>query len=468
MSGIELGLVPLRAALREECDNTVDVLLRAKAPAAPSGGNRQMPLNLALVIDRSGSMAGRALHEAKRCAAMIIDSVSPTDRCSLVVYDDDSDVLVPAQPVGDRAAFRNALSSIEPGGRTALYDGWLTGAEQVATASDNTRLSRVLLLSDGMANVGMSAPHQIARRCAELAAAGVSTSTYGLGQNFNEELMTAMAVEGQGNPHYGQTAEDLEDPFRQELDLVRALCARALRLASTPGAGIGVEILNNYPIDAEGRSLLPDLAYGSEAWALIRLTVPRDVVHSADVVHLLTATIEYRDLEGESRLAGPVHLRLPRLPADAFAAVAPDDLVVRRLAEVRAASVQEQARRAARDGDWSRVQHLLSELRAEVGQHPWLAASIDQLERYARERQTQHFARRRSTRPTGCVPGSRPWTNPPTGRSPGKRLRPRSCVASANKDDASAPKTRMAEPPQKNRMTRRFSRGPWCAASNGP
>jgi Ca-activated chloride channel family protein len=393
MSNIQLGLVPLRTALCEERDNTVDVLVRVQAPATPSTGHHHLPLNLALVIDRSGSMAGRPLHEARRCAAMIIDSMAPTDHCSLVVYDHQSDVLVPAQPVGDRTAFQSALGGIEPGGTTALYDGWLTGAEQAATASSNARLSRVLLLSDGMANVGLNQPRQIARRCAELAAAGVSTSTYGLGQNFNEELMTAMAIEGQGNAHYGQTAEDLEDPFREELDLVRALCARTLRLASTPGSGIRVEVLNQYPVDAEGRSLLPDLAYGSEAWALIRLTVPRDVVHSADVVHLLTATIEYRDLDGEIRLAGPVHLKLPRLPADAFATIAPDDLVVRRLAEVRAASVQEQARRAARDGDWLRVQHLLSELKAEVGQHPWLSASIDQLERYARERRTQPFAK---------------------------------------------------------------------------
>ncbi len=393
MPRVNLDFVPLRAALCEDRDNTVDVLVRAQAPATPDERHTRMPLNLALVIDRSGSMSGQPLHEAKRCAAMIVDSLAASDRASLVVYDNTIDVLVPAQPVVDRITFRSAIDAIESGGSTALYGGWVSGAEQSAMSCSDGTLSRVLLLSDGMANVGPRSTAQIAPRCAEMAAAGVSTSTYGLGRNFNEELMAAMASEGQGNAYYGRTAEDLEDPFRQEFDLMTALCARALRLAIMPAPGVRAEIVNRYPTDADGRSMLPDLAYGSEAWALIRLTVPRSIVHSTDDVHVLSATLEYSNLGGERTLAGPIHLRLPRLPTGAFATVAPNDTVARRVSELQAASMQEDARRAARDGDWGTVARLLNELRAEAVQHPWIAASVKQLELYARRRETQRFSK---------------------------------------------------------------------------
>ena len=112
--------------------------------------------------------------------------------------------------------------------------------------------------------------------------------------------MTAMARAGQGNAYYGQTAEDLMDPFREEFDLMSALCARGLRLALAPNEGVQVEIVNQYRTDVEGRIMLPDLAYDGEAWALLRLTVPRSTVEMGGEgdVHLLPASLAYTDLEG--------------------------------------------------------------------------------------------------------------------------------------------------------------------------
>ena len=100
---IELEFVPHRAALIGGQENTLDVLLRVKAPAAPESRRERLPLNLAIVIDRSGSMWGQPLAEAKRCAAMIIDGLSSRDRASVVVYDDVADVLVPSRFVNPRS-----------------------------------------------------------------------------------------------------------------------------------------------------------------------------------------------------------------------------------------------------------------------------------------------------------------------------------------------------------------------------
>jgi len=111
----------------------------------------------------------------------------------------------------------------------------------------------VILLSDGCANHGLLDHDQIYAQCAELARAGVSTSTYGLGHGFNEELMIGMARHGQGSSYYGQTADDLMDPFREEFELLNALCARRLRLEIAPAAGVKAKMLNDYVADATTR-----------------------------------------------------------------------------------------------------------------------------------------------------------------------------------------------------------------------
>lgn len=392
---ITLELVPQRAALLAGQDNTLDVMVRARAPEASRAATERLPLNLAIVLDRSGSMSGRPLDEAKRCAAMIVEGLSPRDLACVVVYDDVAEVLVPSRHVDNKELFRSAIGSIVNRGCTALHDGWLTGAEQAARNQSEKHLSRVLLLSDGCANRGLVDTSSIARHCAEMATAGVSTSTYGLGRDFNEELMTAMARAGQGNAYYGQMAEDLMDPFREEFDLMSALCARRLRLAVAPARDVRVDILNQYRTDAEGGTLLPDLAYSGEAWAVMRLTVPCSVVETGGMadVHLLTASLSFTDLDDRHGQSQPVHLRLPRLPAPAFAAVAANELVARRTTELRAAALQEEGRHAALMGDWHRVEELLRELRALAEGNPWLTASLAQLEEYARGRETQRFSK---------------------------------------------------------------------------
>lgn len=395
MAKIKLGLVPQRAALLEHDENVLHVLLRASAPDGPKPDSVRPDLNIAIVIDRSGSMSGRPLDEAKRCARMMVDNMKPTDLVSLVTYDDKVSILVPPQSALDKSPFHAALRQVESGGMTDLHGGWLKGAELAALGANGRPLSRVLLLSDGQANKGLTNPDRIARHCSKMADAGVSTSTYGLGEGFNEDLMTAMARSGIGNAYYGRSAEDLMDPFRQEFDLLSALCGRSLRLALAPASGVRVDVVNGYRIDAEGRTMLPDIAYGSEAWAMLRLSVPREVLDSihGDPLYLLTAALSYVDLDGTEHSADAVHLKLPRLRADRFAAMATDEMVGRRISELRSADLQEEARLAARRHDWEHVDRLLAQLQIEAKDNAWLAASIVEIERYARGRETEKFSK---------------------------------------------------------------------------
>jgi Ca-activated chloride channel family protein len=189
----------------------------------------------------------------------------------------------------------------------------------------------VILLSDGCANHGLLDHDRIHAQCAEFARAGVSTSTYGLGHGFNEELMIGMARHGQGSSYYGQTADDLMDPFREEFELLNALSARRLRLEIAPAAGVKAKMLNDYVADGDNAWLLPNLAFGGEAWAVIRLRIPSPVTAAdaeAAALSLCSFSLRYTTLDGEPRAIQPMSLALPVLPASAFGAIAEDDLVV--------------------------------------------------------------------------------------------------------------------------------------------
>ncbi|WP_137113368.1 VWA domain-containing protein [Mesorhizobium sp. GR13] len=391
---IQLEFTPHRSALLEGHANTIDVLLRVKAPSAQEEAKPRTPLNLSLVLDRSGSMSGKPLDEAKRCAMMVADRLTARDRLSLVAYSTEAEVLVPSTPVTDPEIFKRALRSIEALATTALHAGWQTGAEQVARHADQGILSRVLLLSDGLANQGVTDASTIARHCGVMADNGVSTSTYGLGSEFNEELMTRMAEFGAGQAHYGQTADDLREPFEEELDLMSAICARKLRLSLQPGHNVRFEVLNRYNVDESGKFILPDLAYGGEGWAVLRLTVPQDLCNpGAGAAALINARLAFEDTQGHPVETEPATLKLGPLPAAAFHAIASQEIVAARSAEVRAARIQEEARTAARVGDWAAVDRYIVELRDLSQQSEWLAASVRELERYASSRHTEHFSK---------------------------------------------------------------------------
>jgi len=171
-----------------------------------------------------------------------------------------------------------------------------------------------------------------------------------------------------------------------------------------PAPGVHAEVLNDYPLTADGNSRLPDLAYGGEAWTLLRLTLPARPA-GADPTALLTAVIRYRDMAGEPRALQPVALSLPVVSAAAYETLTEDPLVIRRASELEAARLLVQARAAARQNDWHQVQaHLVSADKLGAD-NPWLKDVVLELQQLADRRDDAMFvkegaysARRMSTR----------------------------------------------------------------------
>ena len=392
MSQPTVSITPLRPALPNSAhDVETHALVRISVPEAADQGPTRAPLHLSLVIDRSGSMAGKPLVEAKRCAQFVVGALRPTDRCSVIAYDDEVSLLSGAVPVGDRHLLQSLIASISEGGSTNLHGGWLAGAQTLRVHAAPQVLSRVILLSDGCANAGLTAPDAIAEQCTAEAAGGVSTSTYGLGSGFNELLMHRMAQAGQGNAYYGQTADDLMGPFTEELSLLDALYGRSVRLTLQAAPGVTVTLVNTLASLGPDSWRMPDLACGADTWALVRLRVPATV--SEEPQALFTAAISYTDMQGTTVQLAPVTLPLPRVADAVYGALAPDTTVAQRIEELDLAGVSLQAREAAMRGDWDRATQLLNAVEAKVAGNPWLSGVHNELRMLVAERDREGYGK---------------------------------------------------------------------------
>ena len=360
-------LAPQRSALLKSHDNEFYILGKLAAPKFPATPISRKKFNLSIVIDRSSSMSGDPIIQAINCSKMIVNSLNSNDRVSVVIYDDVVETIVPSTKVINKKNIISAISKIYTRGTTALYEGWLTGAEQVARHKDNNTINRVLLLSDGYANVGPSNVNEIAPHCSKLADTGITTSTYGIGSGFNEELMISMAKSGLGKGYYGQTAQDLEDPFREEFELLSNIMATNIEIFVEYPDFVELKLLNQYPGE-DPKWKLPDLAYEGEAWALFKLSILKKNINKCEKLDILKSHIMYKNLEGKLIKTPVESIRLKPIGENAFNAILENSEIKSRIEEIRAAELQEEARNAALNEDWESVDSIISNAKNEAGE----------------------------------------------------------------------------------------------------
>ena len=373
---------PLKAVIPAQGGH-LDLLVRVQSPDLPTGKVvEHTPKRLALVVDRSGSMQGKPLKEALRCVMHIASHLTPKDQLSLVVYDDEVEVMVPLSEVSSVTAIQQAVDMVHSGGSTDLFSGWLKGAEQLEGGTARA-VSRVLLLSDGQANRGETRISHIQPECKAWLEKGVSTTTVGLGRDFNEDLMIAVADAGGGQQYYGQTAEDLYDSFDQELSLLQAMYLRGIALKLIPAPGVIVEMLSVAPQHPNGTYKMNDLAWGAETWVGVRLHISPTA--PGTMRDLLAVSITGTDLQGHALSQSGAMLQLPAVEQTAFLAMLADELVERRLLEAEFGKASDELRQLARRGNRLDTMRKLAEMDERFGHHPWLKAKMEQMRRLAEE-----------------------------------------------------------------------------------
>jgi len=195
-----------------------------------AGASYRAPLNMALVIDSSGSMAGHKIAQAKAAAIAAVNVLRPDDIVSVISYDTTVSVLVPATKVSDRAQVIRGIQRLRADGSTALFAGTVKGAAEVRKFLSRERLNRVVLLSDGIANVGPSSPADLAELGARLREEGIGVTTVGLGVDYNEDLMVGLA-QASGAPFtFVESERDLDRLFTTGLGWLQSVVATDVRV----------------------------------------------------------------------------------------------------------------------------------------------------------------------------------------------------------------------------------------------
>jgi Ca-activated chloride channel family protein len=254
-------------------EQTIDVLIRITPPDLSQDAQRS-PLNLSLVLDRSGSMAGEKIVRAREAAQFCVDQMLPSDRLSVVIFDERIDVLFPSEPVTNKQSMKDLIARIDARGSTALHEAWVRGGLTISDYVLKTGINRVLLITDGQANVGITSPDEIVSQSLELFKRGISTSTIGIGDDFNEDLLLPMAQSGGGNAWHVVEPQDMQRIFQIELDGLVNQFAHTVSLSLIPADGVRIsDVLNDFELTETGRYRLPNLLAGSSLDVVVQLKV---------------------------------------------------------------------------------------------------------------------------------------------------------------------------------------------------
>ena len=264
-----------RSLVRASGDSTRYALASIVAGRVARAHSRA-PVNVAFVLDRSGSMNGSKIRLARRAVDHALRLLRGDDRFALVVYDSQIDVVVESTPATHEACerARALLASIEARDSTDLCGGWLAGCEQVARYIEGAGLGRCLLLTDGLANHGISDHEEIVAHARELRRRGVVTSTFGVGADFDERLLQQMADAGAGHFYFIERAEQIPDLLASELGETLEVVASGVTLVIATPKGLHAEVLNQFPSTREPGLLtvqIGDLVSGQELSLVTRL-----------------------------------------------------------------------------------------------------------------------------------------------------------------------------------------------------
>ena len=341
-----------------ETENTVHAMLELTAPAAPEAKERP-PLNIALVIDRSGSMQGEKLDVTKRCAAFLIEHLGPKDQLALIDFDDEVRLLCPLVPI-NKEALLAAVASIHSGGSTNLSGGWLKGIEELKRAT--TGPCKLILLTDGQANAGIVDPEVLAGMARASLGEGRATTTIGFGAGFDEDLLTAMADSGGGNSYFAETPDQAPAIFAEEFDGLTSIVAQNVSVEIRPSDDVEiVSILNEYPSVAVPGGVQIQLGdtYGEDRRRVVfELHIPTLArLGLAKVAEGIVRYVSVGDTIEDHQVTLPIHVNA--VNGDEAAAAGPDGEVTEEVIVLKAAKAQEEARRRFDEGDDAGARELL-------------------------------------------------------------------------------------------------------------
>jgi Ca-activated chloride channel family protein len=287
-----------QSVVNRRASDRVYLRLSLKSLAAKNR-ERRSPINVAIVIDRSGSMQGDRIAAAKEGARVALKRLSSDDTVALVSYNHEVEVLSASAPLrNSRDKLIEAIDNLQASGTTALHAGVKEGGRQVEAFVSDNNVNRVILLSDGLANVGPSTPGELAELGRKLASKGISVSTIGLGLDYNEDLMQRLAAASDGNHVFVERPSDLAEIFDREFGDALSVSARDITITIECKLGFKpMRILGrDGSIDGDKVTLkLNQLQAGNERYVVVELQAPEG--RSEGAADVADVTVTYVDLD---------------------------------------------------------------------------------------------------------------------------------------------------------------------------
>jgi Ca-activated chloride channel homolog len=329
---------------------------------------QRAPLALSLVLDRSGSMSGDRLDAAKAASISAVERLHPDDVVSVIAFDDQVKVVAPPAPRARQFQLVQQLSDLDSGGSTNLSGGWLRGRQHMEQAlgmlgSLEGSSRRIVLLTDGHANAGIVEPSTLVELARTARAMGITTTTIGVGEGYDDDLLRAMADAGGGNSWYVERPDQAQDILAEEMGNLLSVSAQGLSVTLTLEDSVAIFATHSsWPVTATANTFTFDLGdlYASEPKpVLLELFVPADrlealasggasiatLVVQADVL-LDGGGVEHRTMT--LGVAASLETQSSLVPAVEHAVLL-----------ARAAKAREEAARRQREGDADGAQEVM-------------------------------------------------------------------------------------------------------------
>lgn len=272
-----------------------DLTLKARPVGTDSAIRKTQNVDMVIVLDKSGSMNGRKINNARRSIIALLSELSPGDRFSLVTYADgvkQYSGLLPVTP-SNRELLETWVHRTRAGGGTNLGAGLRTGINVLLSSTRQGNIGKVILISDGLANQGITDPKVLGQMASIAVEKEFTISTAGVGVDFNEQLMTAIADQGTGSYYYLENPDTFSAIFHQEFNNARVVAARGVKVRVPLPDGVALVSASGHPVKTENGYALfypGNLRSGQTRRIYLSFKMP---THKAQTFDLKDIRVEY-------------------------------------------------------------------------------------------------------------------------------------------------------------------------------
>ncbi len=350
-------------------------ILQSSAPLS------RRPVNLAVVIDESGSMKGKKLFYVKESLKHLVSSLHAQDLFSVVAFSDKARSIIKHGSPSQKEKIRRKIEKIHADGRTNLSDGWLTAAKSLRKVGEEY-MPRILLMADGLVNEGIKDPDELRVIARRLKDEGITTSTFGYGDAFDENTLMAIADSGAGHFYYIETPEEAPDAFSQEFDDLFNLYAEDVTLRFDPEPEVEfLSQFNEYPQELDNKGVtirLGDMYENEFKKVVIKFMVPAYLSPGERMAG--TFTLSYIDAmsEEKKRVETSQTLAIQHVPIET--PPDPHPAVMREVELITVARAIDEAKKVGLEGDPIYAAEILTTARQNLKASPYLKDEIDELD----------------------------------------------------------------------------------------